>query len=72
MNPQFYKSGHRETSVQFPPSALRGSSNMLLDSVAGLVSWDGGVFFDFGGAFAAGLTVPGEKMSSSKIREETN
>lgn len=34
----FYSSGHWETIVQFPPTALSGSSNMSLESVAVLVS----------------------------------
>lgn len=38
MNPQLYKSGYSETTVQFPPRALSGSSNMLLESAAVLVS----------------------------------
>lgn len=33
-------------------------------AAAALVSWDGGVFFDFCGTFATGFTVLGEKMSS--------
>ena len=57
------------TTVQFPPRALSGSSNMLLVSAAVLVSWDGGVFFDLWGAFMTVLTVLDEKMSSVKNRE---
>lgn len=38
MDPQIYKSGYSETTVQFPPRALSGSSNMLLDSAAVEVS----------------------------------
>lgn len=38
INPQFYNSGHSETTVQFPPTALSGSSNMLLESAAVLFS----------------------------------
>lgn len=38
INPQSYKSGCSETTVQFPPRALSGSSNMLLESAAVLLS----------------------------------
>lgn len=39
---------------------------MLLVSAAALVSGDGAVFFDLGGAFVTGFTGLGEKMSSLK------
>lgn len=59
-----------ETTVQFPPRALSGSSKMLLESVAVLLfSLDGVVFFVLGGAFATGFIVLVEKMSSLKNRE---
>lgn len=64
MNAQLYKSGYPETAAQLPPRAFSGSSNMLLESGVVLVSWDGGVFFDLWGAFAAGFTGLGAKMSS--------
>lgn len=66
INPQLYKSGYSKTTVQFPPRALSGSSNMSPESIVALMSWDGGVFFDFGGTFVTGFTVLGEKMSSLK------
>lgn len=38
INAQLYKCEYSETTVQFPPTALSGSSNMLLESVAVLFS----------------------------------
>lgn len=72
MNPQFHKSGYSETTVHFPPRAFNGSSNMLLESAAVLVSWDSGVFFALWGALVTGFTVLGEKMSSLKNRDGQN
>ena len=65
MTKELYKSGYSKT-VQFPPRALSGSSNMSPESVVALVSWDGVVFFDFEGGLVTGFTVLGEKMSSLK------
>lgn len=69
INPQLYKSVYSKTTVQFPPRALSGSSNMLFESAAVLVPCGGGGFFDFWGAFVTGFTVLGEKMSSLKNGE---
>ena len=52
-----------------PPTALSGSSKMLLESGAALVSGNGEAFFDLWGAFVTVLTVLDEKMSSIKNRE---
>lgn len=44
---------------------------MLPESVVALVSWGGGVFFDFGGGLVTGFNVLDEKMSSLKKTEVT-
>lgn len=45
---------------------------MLLESAAVSIFWDGGVFFNLLGAFAAGFTVLVEKISSVKNRQGVN
>lgn len=67
-NPQFYKF-QATPRHQFPPRTLSGSSNMLLESGAVVVSLAGGVFFDLSGAFGTGFAVLVVKMSSLKSRE---